>query len=106
MPIAEFENETGGEALTFFNPDNRTRSDRHRRIYAIYEVIYTLVDFLAALLFLVGSVMFFYASLENPAIWCFVIGSLFFMMKPSIRVIREFHLLAIGDYADLAERLS
>jgi hypothetical protein len=91
--------------LTFFNPKNRIRSIHSRRIYAAYEIIYTLVDFLAALLFLVGSVMFFDPSLENPAIWCFVIGSLFFMMKPSIRVIREFHFLAIGDYTDLARRL-
>ena len=64
-----------------------------------------LVDFLAALFFLVGSVLFFYASLENPAIWCFVVGSACFMMKPTIRVVREFHYLVIGDYADLAERL-
>ncbi|MCG6859033.1 MAG: YrhK family protein, partial [Salaquimonas sp.] len=83
--------------MTLFNPENHTRSPRNRRIYAIYEVIYTLVDFSAALLFLVGSILFFYPSLENPAIWCFVIGSVFFMMKPAIRVVREFHYLAIGD---------
>ncbi len=90
--------------MKFFNPDNRTNSLRSRRIYALYEIAYTTVDFLAALLFLVGSAMFFYASLENPAIWCFVIGSVCFMMKPTIRVVREFHYLAIGDYADLASR--
>jgi len=90
--------------LAFFNPDNRTVSMRHRRIYAVYEIVYTLVDFLAALLFLVGSVMFFYPWLENPAIWCFVVGSAFFLMKPTIRVIREFHYLAIGDFSDLAQR--
>ena len=91
--------------MAFFNPQNRNRSDRTRKIYAVYEIAYTLVDFLAALLFLVGSAMFFYAELENPAIWCFVVGSAFFLMKPTIRVVREFHYLAIGDYADLAERL-
>lgn len=90
--------------MAFFNPDNRTTSFRNRRLYAYYELAYTIVDFLAALLFLVGSVMFFYASLENPAIWCFVVGSLFFLMKPTIRMLRELHYLAIGDFADLAER--
>lgn len=91
--------------MKFFNPDNRTLSLRSRRIYALYEIAYTTVDFLAALFFLVGSVMFFYASLEDPAIWCFVIGSACFMTKPTIRVVREFHYLAIGDYDDLASRL-
>ena len=91
--------------MAFFSPENRDRSIRTRKVYAVYEIVYTLVDFLAALLFLVGSVMFFDASLENPAIWCFVVGSAFFLMKPTIRVVREFHYLAIGDYTDLAERL-
>lgn len=88
-----------------FNPDNRTRSMRSRRIYAYYEIAYTLVDFLAAFLFLVGSVLFFYKSLENPAIWCFVVGSLCFALKPTIRVVREVHFLAIGDFSDLARRV-
>lgn len=90
--------------MAFFDPDNRTRSPDHRRIYALYEFAFTFVDFAAAILFLVGSVMFFYSSLEHPALWCFVVGSVCFALKPTIRVVREFHLLAIGDYSDLAER--
>ena len=88
--------------MALFQPENHTRSDRHRRLYAIYELAYTIVDFLAAILFLVGSVMFFFGSLENPAIWCFVVGSACFALKPTLRLAREIHYLAIGDIDDLA----
>ena len=90
--------------MQFFNPENRTKSHQNRKIYALYEIAYTAVDFSAAMLFLVGSVLFFYKSLENPAIWLFVIGSACFAMKPTIRIVREIHFLIIGDYSDLAER--
>lgn len=90
--------------MSMFAPENKTKTERNRRLYAIYEIIYTIVDFGAALLFFIGSIMFFYKSLENPAIWCFVIGSALFAFKPTIRVIRELHYLAIGDLKDLAER--
>lgn len=48
--------------------------------------------------------MFFYKSLENGAIWLFVIGSVFFFMKPAIRLARELHYLALGDVEDVAKR--
>lgn len=37
--------------MRLFNPDNRTRSAEHKRVYALYELAYTLNDFGAALLF-------------------------------------------------------
>ncbi|QDZ00149.1 hypothetical protein FQ775_07005 [Nitratireductor mangrovi] len=88
--------------MVLFDPDNRSRSDRHRRIWAAYELGYTVVDFCAALLFLVGSVLFFYPAIETAAIWFFVVGSAFFGLKPTIRLVRELHLLRIGDLDDLA----
>ncbi|MCB1440185.1 MAG: YrhK family protein [Nitratireductor sp.] len=90
--------------MALFDPDNRNRSHYHRRLYAAYEVAFTLVDFLAAACFIAGSVMFFYKSLENGAIWLFVIGSVFFFMKPAIRLARELHYLALGDVEDVAKR--
>ncbi|HEY8594051.1 MAG TPA: YrhK family protein [Devosiaceae bacterium] len=90
--------------MGFFDPDARTLSARHRRVYALYELAYTAADFSAAMLFLIGSVMFFYDALRMPATWCFVLGSALFALKPTLRVIRELHFLAIGDYRDLAER--
>lgn len=65
---------------------------RHREIYGRYEKLYTLNDFLAALYFLVGSGMFLYESLQIPATWGFIIGSVHFMLRPTIKIAREFHL--------------
>ncbi len=90
--------------MAFFQQDSATTSPRKRRIYALYELVYTTVGLSAALLFLIGSILFFYKQLETPAIWCFVIGSAFFALKPILRVIRETQLWMIGDYEDLAER--
>ncbi len=87
--------------MALFDQRNRTLNRHSRRIYAIYEIIYTLVDFGAASLFLGGSIMFFDESLKTPAIWCFVLGSLLFASKPTLRLIREVHLLANGSEEDV-----
>lgn len=91
--------------MAFFQQDSATTTPRKRKLYALYEVAYTTVDVAAALLFLLGSILFFYNALEVPAIWCFVVGSACFALKPILRIIRETHLLMIGDYDDLAERV-
>lgn len=83
--------------MSFFQFDAANKSPRHRRIYALYELAHTAVDFTAAMLFLVGSILFFYPKLENWALWCFVIGSAFFALKPTLKIVRELHYLAIGD---------
>ena len=88
--------------MAIFDPQNHTLTARHCKLYALYEIAFTVADFSAALLFLVGSVLFFYPSLENQAIWCFVVGSAFFALKPTLRLARELHDLAIGDYADIS----
>ncbi|WP_128292729.1 YrhK family protein [Afifella aestuarii] len=87
--------------MAFFDPKNNTKSERHRTLYALYEIAFTTVDVSAALLFIVGSWLFFYPELETPAIWCFLIGSICFAMKPTIRIVRELHYLALGDFDDL-----
>ena len=69
-----------------------TRSDRHAEIWSLYEKIYTGLDFVAALSFLVGSVLFYYEALHVSATTLFVIGSAFFAAKPTVRLLREFHL--------------
>ena len=67
--------------MKIFQPQNSNASPEHERIYAIYEVWYTAVDFLAASLFLVGSMMFFRSSTQVPATWLFVIGPLCFALN-------------------------
>lgn len=73
-------------------------------MYALFEIAYTLVDFGAALCFIVGSVFFFYDTLVFPGTWLFLIGSILFAAKPTLRLVRELKLLRMGDYADIAER--
>lgn len=90
--------------MKLFRHENRQKSDRSRRFYAMAELVYTAVDFTAAIAFLAGSVLFFWNSLETAAIWFFVIGSLCFALKPTIRFAREIRLAAMGDEKDLAER--
>ncbi|RKF14221.1 hypothetical protein D6850_12450 [Roseovarius spongiae] len=90
--------------MRLFQHENRQKSPASRRLYALYEIAYTIVDFIAALSFLVGSILFFWAKYETPAVWLFVIGSTCFCLKPTIRMAREIRLLGMGDTEDLAKR--
>ncbi len=90
--------------MAYFNPENRTRSPRNRRIYAAYEVGYTMIDAIAALSFLAGSFLFLSDATKTTGAWLFVVGSFFFAMKPTLRLVREMHYAAIGRTDDLAER--
>ena len=91
--------------MRIFAPDTRHISKQHEKLYAAYELAFTLVQFTAGMLFLVGSWMFFYKAWETPAIWCFVVGSVLFVVGPSLKLVRELHYAVIGDFADLAERV-
>ncbi len=88
--------------MTIFALENATKSSETQRIYAYYELLHTLIDFSAAICFLIGSVMFFYTAWLVPGTWLFVIGSLLFAAKPTTRIVRELRLLAKGDVADIA----
>lgn len=46
--------------MALFDRDRREENPRTRRLYALWELIYTFVDFGAAAAFLVGSVLFLY----------------------------------------------
>ena len=88
--------------MTVFALENATKSKETQRIYAYFELLHTLIDFGAAICFLIGSVMFFYSAWLVPGTWLFVIGSLLFAAKPTTRLLRELRLLAMGDVADVA----
>lgn len=90
--------------MQLFHPEARNRSPQHRRIYALYEVWYTTVDFAAAFAFLAGSVLFFWKSTQYAATWFFVIGSICFALKPTIRLARELRYLELGKIEILAKR--
>jgi hypothetical protein len=91
--------------MQFFRHENREKSEASRDLWARYEIYYTFVDFGAAFAFIIGSVMFFSEDWQTPGTWLFLIGSILFAMKPTIRLVREIKLYRMGDYDDLAQRL-
>ncbi len=90
--------------MKLFHPSNRDRSPRTARLYALYELAYTAVDFTAALLFVVGSALFFNESTTTLATWLFLIGSICFALRPTIHLAREVHYWSIGRVGELTGR--
>lgn len=76
--------------MKLFNTENHLRSDLHKKIYAYSELAYTIVDFSAALFFVVGSILFFGTATTYAATWLFLIGSILFGLRPTIKLMREF----------------
>lgn len=91
--------------MNLFQRDFRAGSARQRKLYAAFEIAYTLVDFVAAATFVIGSFMFLSDEWTHTGTWFFIIGSFCFALKPTIRLWRELKLAAMGDDEDLAERL-
>lgn len=87
-----------------FSRDRRNRSKDTRRVYAIFELIYTAVDFAAALCFVAGSVMYLFEDWARPGTYLFLVGSILFAAKPTLRMMREIKLAAMGDIDTLAGR--
>lgn len=90
--------------MNLFNPDNANRTARTARVHAAYEIAHTIADFLAAALFIIGSVMFFFEAWVTAGTWAFLFGSIFFAMKPTLKLAREIHYVRMGDYGALADR--
>ncbi len=63
------------------------------------------MDFSAAILFLIGSIMFFYEAWVYAGTWMFTIGSVFFALRPMIKPLRELRLYKAGRDKVLAARL-
>lgn len=87
--------------MKLFDPANHVSSYAHRQIYAYAEMAYTIVEFLAAAFFVVGSILFFSTATTHVAIWLFLIGSILFGMRPTIKLLREIVYLRVGDYDDI-----
>lgn len=62
-----------------------------------YELVSILNDFFIAIWFLLGSVLFLYPSLEKVAIWLFIIGSVQFLIRPTIRLLAHFHIQRVPE---------
>lgn len=90
--------------MPLFHHENRQASEAAKALYARYEIAYTAVDFLAAFAFIIGSILFFDEAAQIAATWLFVIGSVFFALKPTIRLTREVKLYRMGKLDTLAAR--
>lgn len=88
--------------MRLFDPGNGTGNPARTRLYASFEIIHTVIDFLAAALFIAGSFLFFSEGTQVPGTWCFLIGSFCFALKPSLRLIRELRLAKLDHVNDLA----
>ena len=63
-------------------------------------------DFLIAVWFVIGSILFFWESTTFAATWFFLIGSIQFLIRPAIRLSRRFHIQRIrgaSAQADVGE---
>jgi predicted membrane channel-forming protein YqfA (hemolysin III family) len=69
-----------------------------------YELLFTIVDFSAAVLFIAGSILFFDEDTTYMGTWLFLVGSIFYGLKPCIRLVREWRLLKQGHVDERAER--
>lgn len=90
--------------MNLFDPRHKHVSPEHARLYALYELLFTAVDFSAAALFVIGSILFFDESTVELGTWLFLIGSIFFALKPTIRLAREWHMFRLGKLNALADR--
>ncbi|TDB04416.1 YrhK family protein [Halomonas marinisediminis] len=90
--------------MALFDRDRREENPRTRRFYALWELVYTFVDFGAAVTFLIGSVLFLYESLHTIATWFFIVGSVLFAFKPTIRTWRDIKLASMGHVEELEKR--
>lgn len=57
-----------------------------------YETLSILNDTVAALMFIVGSALFFSPSTSYAATWLFLVGSASMLIRPAIRLSRRIHL--------------
>ncbi|PVB63798.1 YrhK family protein [Labrenzia sp. 011] len=75
-----------------FETGRRTATPDHAELVRRFELYRTLIEFMAALAFIVGSVFFFYERLIYAGTWLFLIGSVFFAVRPGIRLLLELRL--------------
>ena len=78
--------------MKLFDHGLRSATASHAELVRKYELYRTVVEFLAALMFIIGSVFFFYDSLLYAGTWPFLIGSILFAVRPTIRLLLELHL--------------
>lgn len=90
--------------MKLFDPDLKTHSLAAAAVHRAYEIFHLLVDFFAAVMFVIGSALFFFPSTTFAATWLFLIGSFFFAVKPTLRLAREIHLVRLAGKTASSQR--
>ncbi|QYJ02339.1 YrhK family protein [Thalassovita mediterranea] len=67
-------------------------TEKHGEVYGNYQKLYDGVDAAAAVAFVVGSALFFSEATQTAATWLFLIGSVFFAIRPCVHLARDFHM--------------
>lgn len=62
-----------------------------------YEVLSIANDFLIAIWFLIGSILFLWPSLATTATGFFIIGSAQFLIRPALRLASHIHLKRLPE---------
>ena len=75
--------------------------EQYSRTHAIYQWIHLMVDFTAAAMFVIGSILFLNPGLERAGSWLFLVGSIFFAMKPTVKLMRFLHLRRLARKAEI-----
>lgn len=78
--------------MKLFDARLRRQSEDHYEVVRRYELWRTVIEFFAAALFVVGSVFFFYEALIYAGTWLFLLGSILFGVRPTIRLLLELRL--------------
>ena len=86
--------------MKLLDPHLADLTPTHLELYWRYQVVRTLVDFGAAVCFVIGSAFFFFVSTTTEADWLFLVGSILFALKPTIDVVRSAHLRRLPGQAD------
>ena len=81
----------------WLDPVLNTLSPRHIELFRRYQKARIFVDFGAAACFVAGSVLFFYPRDALMAARLFLIGSVLFAVKPTLDLVRAFHLSKIDS---------
>ena len=68
---------------------SREALEAEKVIHERYEWLHIANDYISALLFLVGSILFLWPNLKTLAIWLFIVGSAFFLNGPLLRTLNK-----------------
>ena len=82
----------------WLSPILHTSTPLHAKIFHRYQAIRILIDFSAAFCFVAGSALFLNSNTSIIAGRLFLIGSFLFAVKPTIDLVRAFHLKRIKWY--------